>query len=88
MGDFKLIRLWGEGTTNTEHAYESSNLKDDISESNNWARKMPKKVKEMSVTLDRWLADTGALIPEPNPNYRCVSTSEKMGIKTSKRVGV
>ena len=34
-GDFKLIRLWGEGTTNTEHVYELYHLKDDISESNN-----------------------------------------------------
>ena len=78
-GDYKLIRLWGEGTANTEHAYELYNLRNDLSESNNLAKKMPEKVKAMSAMLDKWLTETSALIPKPNPNYKHTPTSDKKG---------
>lgn len=31
---------------------------------------MPKKVNEMTNTLDNWLKETGALMPVKNPSYK------------------
>jgi arylsulfatase A-like enzyme len=78
-GDYKLIRLWGEGATSGEHGYELYNLREDIGESKNLAEKMPEKVREMSAMLDEWLAKTGALIPKPNPNYKPGPASRERG---------
>jgi arylsulfatase A-like enzyme len=61
-GDWKLIRFY-EGDS------ELYNLKDDISESNNQFNAQPELVKELGTLLDKFLADTGALLPKPNPNF-------------------
>jgi len=68
-GDWKLIRLYGEGLGRS-NAYELYNLKEDIGEKNNLADKYPKKVRELDTLIDRFLADTGSLVPLPNPAYK------------------
>ncbi len=44
---------------------ELYNLKDDISEKNNLADKLPKKAAKMKATLENWLKQTNANMPEP-----------------------
>ncbi len=68
-GDWKLMRLYGEGPDRV-NGCQLYNLKDDISEQNNLAEKMPEKVKELDRLIDRFLADTGSLVPVKNPAYK------------------
>lgn len=67
-GDFKLLRWFGN-----PNVHELYNLKEDISEANDLADKMPEKVQEMSKLIDGFLADTGADYPRPNPAYKPVA---------------
>ena len=68
QGDWKLIRLYGEGSGRS-CAYELYNLKDDIGETINLAEKFPEKVKQLDGLISRHLEETGALVPIPNPAY-------------------
>jgi len=72
-GDWKLIRLYGEGPDRA-NAYELYNLKDDIGETTNLAERHPEKVKELDDLIERHLADIGALVPVLNPNYAPAAT--------------
>jgi arylsulfatase A-like enzyme len=63
-GDWKLLRWFGNPNT-----HELYNLREDISEKNDLAAKMPEKVKELDALIDQFLADTGATYPRPNPAY-------------------
>jgi len=67
-GDFKLLRWFGN-----PDPLELYNLKDDISEANNLAAKMPGKTEELSALIDGFLKDTGATFPRPNPAYKPVA---------------
>ena len=67
-GDWKLLRFYGEGP-NRGHGFELYNLKDDIGERNNLADRMPMKVAELNALIDRFVKDTGALVPVKNPAY-------------------
>ena len=67
-GDFKLLRWFGNPNT-----HELFNLREDISEANNLAEKMPDKVKELDALIDGFLKDTGASYPQPNPAYKPVA---------------
>ncbi|MBM4079478.1 MAG: N-acetylgalactosamine 6-sulfate sulfatase, partial [Planctomycetes bacterium] len=67
-GDWKLIRVYDTAEPFTE-PYHLYNLKDDLSETNNLAAKMPEKVKELDALIDKFLKDTGAVVPIPNPKY-------------------
>jgi len=62
--DWKLIR-WYE-----DNRVELYNLRDDISETNDLAGRRPDKVAELGKQLDRWLSQTGAKFPKPDPAYR------------------
>jgi arylsulfatase A-like enzyme len=64
LGDWKLIKQY-EGKT-----FELFNLKDDLSEKNDLAEKMPEKVKELDTRLVQWLRDTNAKLPRENPEYQ------------------
>lgn len=64
-GEYKLIRWFGNPDT-----YELFDLGEDIGEANDLAAKMPTKVKELDAMIDRFLKDTGALFPKPNPAYK------------------
>lgn len=65
-GNYKLIRLWFGGD-NGMHAYELYDLSTDIGEQTNLAQSMPEKVEAMSQTLDHWLKDINALVPQFHP---------------------
>jgi len=67
-GEWKLIRLYGEGPGRS-CAYELYNLKDDIGETRNLAEKFPQKVRQLDGLISRHLRETGALVPIPNPAY-------------------
>jgi arylsulfatase A-like enzyme len=68
-GDWKLIRFYCDNEDQTDRC-ELYNIKDDISETWNLASKMPAKVTELNILIDRFLKDTGAMVPKPNPDYR------------------
>ncbi len=61
-GDFKLIKRY-EGKI-----FELFNLKDDLSEKFDLSEKMPEKVKELDVKLSKWLKNSNARLPRPNPS--------------------
>ncbi len=69
-GDFKLLRWFGDPGT-----HELYDLRADISEANDLAAKMPEKVQEMGRLIDKFLADTGATYPRPNPSYKPVTAT-------------
>lgn len=71
-GDYKLLRWFGNPST-----HELYNLKEDLSEANDLSAKMPEKVQSMSALIDRFLKDTGALYPKPNPAYKPVVAKVK-----------
>lgn len=68
-GRWKLIRYYGRGphATAVEELYD---LQQDVGESNDLSQAQPEKRAELSARLDAWLAETGALLPVPNPDYR------------------
>jgi len=66
--EWKLIRLL-HNAPNGDHEHWLFHLKKDIGERNEVSKKYPKKVAELNKELDRFLAETGAIYPTPNPNY-------------------
>lgn len=69
VGDWKLIRLFCDRQDQTDR-FELYNLARDLSEKTDLAAKMPDKVKELNPLIDRFLQDTKAVVPKPNPAYR------------------
>ncbi|MCL5271641.1 MAG: sulfatase-like hydrolase/transferase [bacterium] len=67
-GDWKLIRCYCDSSRQTDR-YELYNLKDDIGETKNLADAMPDRVKELDALIARFLRETKAVIPIPNPAY-------------------
>lgn len=67
-GDWKLIRRF-EPHRNYPDLLELYNLKEDIGETENLAAAMPDKVAKLNSLIDRFIQDTGALVPKPNPAY-------------------
>ena len=65
MGDYKYIEHFEKGSI-----AELYNLKDDLGERNNLAKKMPGKTKELKSMLHKWLKSVDAKMPKPNPNYK------------------
>jgi arylsulfatase A-like enzyme len=63
-GDYKLIEFY------EDNRVELYNLKDDISEKNNLAEKMPEKTAQLRKLLQMWQNSVNARMPEPNPNYQ------------------
>ena len=64
IGDWKLIQSYEDGRQ------ELYNLKRDIGEKNNLAKRMPQKAAELKARLDAMLKEHGAKIPSPNPAYK------------------
>ena len=62
-GDWKLIEFFDTG------GIELYNLADDVGESDNLARKTPKKADEMLRLLRDWRKNTGADIPDDCRDY-------------------
>jgi len=63
-GRWKLIEWFEDGRL------ELYDLKNDIGEKNDLAKKMPDKAREMHKMLKAWQKKTGARMPRPNPNYK------------------
>jgi arylsulfatase A-like enzyme len=66
--DWKLIRLFHAGE-NAGHRYLLFDLKNDLGENTNLATEKPDLVSELDAMIDRFLADTAAVTPKPNPAF-------------------
>lgn len=62
-GNFKLIEFYEDGRL------ELYNLKHDISEKHNLAKKLPKKAAQLQKKLAAWRESVDAKMPTPNPDY-------------------
>ena len=67
-GPWKLIRIFHNGA-NGGHRYELYNLAKDLSESTDLAAQQPERVRQLDALIGRFLSDTGAVLPQPNPDY-------------------
>ncbi len=68
-GDWKLIRLFHQGEKGA-HSYRLYNLKDDLGETTDLSAAQPERVKELDARITKFLADTRAVVPLPNPAWR------------------
>jgi arylsulfatase A-like enzyme len=68
-GRWKLIRFYARNQDSTDRM-ELYDLKADVGETRNLAAEQPAKVAELSALMDRFLRDTEAVIPRPNPGFR------------------
>lgn len=63
-GDYKLIYYYEYDD------YKLFNLRDDISEKDDLAQKLPQKAKQLHAELMTWVKETGAPVPtQPNPKF-------------------
>lgn len=67
MGDYKLIANY------VDDSIELYNLKDDIGEKNDLAKKMPKKTRQLKTMLEKWLNEVDAKMPTKNPKQKEVA---------------
>ena len=67
-GDWKLIRIFHGGEKGA-HRWKLFNLRDDLGEKNDLAAKDPERVKAMDALIEKFLADTKAVVPVPNPAF-------------------
>jgi arylsulfatase A-like enzyme len=67
-GDWKLIRVYGEGPKR-ENYYELYNLAEDIKEEINLAAFYPKRVEKMDELIENHLSQVNSSRPLPNPAY-------------------
>lgn len=75
-GDYKLIEFFEDSTL------ELYNLNDDIGETNNLAKIMPDKTKELHRDMTEWRKSVNAHVPtELNPNYNPNKEVKKKGNK-------
>jgi arylsulfatase A len=63
-GDWKLIKRY------EQKEFELFNLKEDLSEKEDLAAKMPEKVRQLDAKLTALLKSTNAKLPKKNPDYR------------------
>ncbi len=68
-GDWKLIRFYCDNPDQSDR-YELYNLAEDIGETHDLSAQRPKKVRELRLLMDRFLDETDAVIPKPNPAYQ------------------
>jgi arylsulfatase A-like enzyme len=69
-GEYKLIEFYEDGRL------ELYNLARDIRESQNLARREPKRAAELHEMLRNWRASVNAAMPEPNPAYDPATADE------------
>ena len=63
QGDWKLIHYYEDGRN------ELYNIAEDPGEQADKASSEPNRIAELKATLDRWLDETDARFPIPNPNF-------------------
>ena len=68
-GDYKLIEWFDESICGPGNRFELYNLKKDIGEQNNLAKKMPEKTEELKKILQDWRNEVNAQMLKPNPDY-------------------
>ncbi|MCH8118498.1 MAG: sulfatase [Planctomycetes bacterium] len=68
-GDYKLLEWFDETICGPDNKFELYNLKQDIGEQNNLAKKMPRKTRELRELLTNWRNKVNAQMLTPNPNY-------------------
>jgi arylsulfatase A-like enzyme len=66
--DWKLIRIFHGGDKGA-HRHLLFNLREDLSEKNDLAAKKPELVTELDALIEKFLADTKAVVPVPNPAF-------------------
>ena len=81
-GDWKLIRVFHEGDKGA-HAYQLYNLRSDLGETNNLAAQQPARVKQLDALIEKFLTDTKAVVPKPNPAYNSAATDDAPAAKTA-----
>jgi arylsulfatase A-like enzyme len=64
QGDYKLIHYF------EDDRIEFFNLRRDTGETNNLAEQQPETAQKLKRTLDGWRAETGAAIPQRNPDAK------------------
>ena len=69
QGDWKLIRRFQPHRDYPE-VRELYNLESDFGETKNLASEIPDKVEELDALIDKFVKDTDALYPQPNPAYK------------------
>lgn len=69
QGNWKLIR-WFETGPDYPSLHELYDLESDLGETTNLAQQHPERVKELDALIDRFLKDTGAAVPRPNPRFK------------------
>ncbi|MBI5834101.1 MAG: sulfatase [Armatimonadetes bacterium] len=81
QGDWKLIRLFCEGPELRDRQL-LYNLRDDVGETTDLTDREPARVAALGALIDRFLADTKALTPLPNPAWRAEARSSYHGWAT------
>ena len=67
-GDWKLIRIFHGGEKGA-HRHLLFNLRDDLSEKDDLAARKPELVSELDALIEKFLADTKAVVPVVNPAF-------------------
>ena len=68
-GDYKLIEWYDETICGLGNRFELYNLKKDIGEQNNLAKKLPEKTEDLSRMLAHWRRKVNAQMMVSNPDY-------------------
>ena len=81
-GDYKLIEWYDETICGRGNTFELYNLKNDIGEQNNLAKKMLQKTKELSTMLANWRRKVNAQKMAPNPDYNPIKAQKSNKFKS------
>ena len=68
-GRWKLIRFYAD-TEDQQDRFELYDLETDVGETRDVSGEQPGLVVELAGAIERYLLETGALVPFPNPAYR------------------
>jgi hypothetical protein len=84
-GDWKLIRIFHGGDRGA-HRYLLFHLREDLGEKNNLAAQQAALVTELDALIEKFLTDTKAIVPVPNPSFDPVQYHPELeGQPTPKR---
>jgi arylsulfatase A-like enzyme len=64
LGDYKLIEFYEDSRV------ELYNLRADLGEHHDLSAEMPEKAAELRQMLHEWRKEVGAVMPQPNPNWK------------------
>ncbi|MCP5534832.1 MAG: sulfatase [Akkermansiaceae bacterium] len=84
-GNWKLIREFHQGADGA-HFYHLYNLANDMGEKHNIAYKLPGLVQSMDAMITRFIKETDAVLPIPNPKFdQDKYAPEREGVTTMKK---